>query len=317
MSGYSGASIAAFTEPDHADRPADRRAHPRIPSIEIPGTRIRIPHRPDVALVDLSSGGALIALPFQTHPQSRLTLEISSAADQVTMPFQLLRCYVAQLKGGVRYHAAGVFDGELNLAALTGRAALDRDRLIGSFERLLRVHQAAEAGGCGRRFDDIVAMAVAGFRRGESTDLVAVRIKSRLIQLYPSLTICPSSSSLQREALTSAQFFGFTFSAGYALTAEDRRFLKLSAQLIAMMDDCRRTGSFEEFAERHLASPKPPTVILNTADWLATRAPADAGSTRPRKNIELVPPTAPAARAARPRAEGAKAPRPRWLMGLL
>src|SRR5262245_59939365 len=93
-----------------AESAADRRAHPRIPSAKLPVTRVHIPRRATVSLVDLSAGGALLELPFQLPPESSFAVKLDTAVEQIELPFQMLRCYVAELKGGVRYHAAGAFD---------------------------------------------------------------------------------------------------------------------------------------------------------------------------------------------------------------
>ena len=161
--------------------PADRRAHPRIPSSQLRVDRVRIPHRPSVSLVDLSSGGALLELPFQVQPDTRFGVELHTAVEQVEVPFQLLRCYVAELKGGVKYHAAGAFDGLLNLQALAARASTAMQRLIGTLERLLRGQKAAVERSAGE-FNEILAEVLIGLRRGDSFDLVALKVKARLTQ---------------------------------------------------------------------------------------------------------------------------------------
>src|SRR5262245_8927588 len=116
---------------------ADRRAHRRVASVDLGDAQIRIPHRPAVSLVDLSSGGALLELPFQLSPQSRMTVELHAPGEQVAVPFRLLRCYVTGLRGGVRYHAAGAFEELLHLPMLAERPAPSgAARLAAALERL-------------------------------------------------------------------------------------------------------------------------------------------------------------------------------------
>ena len=149
-------------------RASDRRAHRRIASTELPKSAlIRIPHRPAVSLVDVSSGGALLELPFQMPPESRFTLELSTTEDRLAVPFQLLRCYVADLKGGVRYHAAGAFDRVVKLpASLAGGLELsESDRLIATLEAFLRTSQAAESGRARRTLQRATQV---GCRRSEA-----------------------------------------------------------------------------------------------------------------------------------------------------
>ena len=72
-----------------------------------------------VSLVDLSSGGALLSAAISGSASIALRAQTDTAVEQIDVPFQLLRCYVAELNGGITYHAAGVFDTLLNLQALT------------------------------------------------------------------------------------------------------------------------------------------------------------------------------------------------------
>jgi hypothetical protein len=223
-----------------SDNPADRRAHPRIPSARLPFNRVHIPQRATVSLVDMSSGGALLELPFQMRPESRFTVKIDTPVEQVEVPIQLLRCYVAQLKGGIIYHAAGAFDSVLNLDALARRASPSGQRLLGSLERL---HQVVKTRAAQSRsdaaFEEILSAAIAALRRGESIDLVTLKVKAHLTQTYPSLRIVPALLPT-REQAASVQGFGLTFTSKFTLSVHDRRLLKSNAQLIAMLEESRR-----------------------------------------------------------------------------
>ena len=246
---------------------ADRRAHSRIASANLPGARIRIPSRPPVALVDLSSGGALIELPFPALPQSRLIVELHTSIEQVVVPFQLLRCYVAKLEGGVRYHAAGAFDQLLTLPSITAGPSA-RERVIGTLERLQRAGR--EAGHARRApFHDLLALAVNGLRRGESVALVTLKLKARLTQRYPSLVIAPSLPFF-RATVTSAEFFGLTFTSKDALSADDRRLLRSSAQLLSMLQDCERQASVEP---ENAGDQEPTPLVYSSAEWLLSKSP--------------------------------------------
>src|SRR6185436_4749681 len=157
--------------PRRGDNPADRRAHLRIPSARLPVKRVRIPNRPTVSLVDLSSGGALLTLPFQVPPESRFALKLDTAVEQVDVPFQLLRCYVAELNGGITYHAAGAFDSLLNLQALAQRASCSVQRLVSTLEHMRRnlLKSAAQSRG-DAAFDEILGVSILWLRRNESLD---------------------------------------------------------------------------------------------------------------------------------------------------
>jgi PilZ domain len=268
-------ALAQAPEIRLSDNPADRRAHPRIPSAQLRVSRVRIPHRPAVSLVDLSSGGALLELPFQMQPETRLAVQLQTPVEQVEVPFQLLRCYVADLKGGVRYHAAGAFDNLLNLQAMIARASSAMQRLIATLERLQSAAQ--KAAGTSRdagEFNEILAGAIVGLRRGESLDLVTLKVKARLTQSHPSLAILPTTSP-QRDALSSVECFGLTFKSRQVLSANDRRFLKANGQVIWLLEDCRR--EMREESE----PPQSSQVIYSAAEWLAGRS----GSTLQHANV--------------------------------
>ncbi len=252
-------------------RAADRRAHRRIASTELAKSAfIRIPNRPAVSLIDVSSGGALLELPFQMRPESRFTLELSTSEDRLAVPFQLLRCYVADLKGGVRYHAAGAFERVVELpASLAGGLELsESDRLIATLEGFLRTSLAGDPGARDARFNELLRWVVAALKRGEASNLISRQIKTHLVRLFPSLAINRSTQSVIGDVLTSARFFGFDFRTNSLLTAPDRRFLRASAQLINLIE---RTDE-EETKATQLPKVReaPPTMIVHSiAEWQA------------------------------------------------
>jgi hypothetical protein len=250
----------------HTENPPNRRAHPRIPISKLAVKGIRIPHRPAATLVDLSSGGALLELPFQVPPESRFALELQTPIEQVAVPFQLLRCYVAELNGGVKYHAAGAFDTLLNLQAMMNRASSAVARLIATLERLHRAGQKEASLSRGAaEFNEELAGVIARLRRGESFDLVTLKVKARLTQAYPSLVIMPSGVSAS-DTQTSLSCFGLTFKSRHVLTAHARRLLRANAQLISMLEDCR--GEMREEAE----AGQSPQVIYSASEWVTARS---------------------------------------------
>ena len=250
--------------------PADRRAHPRIPSSKLGITRVQISNRTGASLVDLSSGGALLELPFQLRPESRLAVQFDTAGEKLELPLQLLRCYVAELRGGVRYHAAGAFDNLLNLDALVQRASSAMQRLIASLERLEGVVKRASAQSrSDAAFHETLTDLINWLRRSESLDLVILKVKARLTQTYPSLVILPfASPSIDR--LTSLECFGLTFKWKHTLSANDRRFLKANAQLVSMLEATRRElhaedeSRFSPASGRTTAARNAPKAAINT-----------------------------------------------------
>jgi len=188
-----------------------------------------------VSLVDLSSGGALIDLPFQIRPDSRLTLEFRAASERMMLPFRLLRCYVTSLQGGVRYQAAGAFEERLDWKPLLDDAAAQTatGRLIATLEAFLR-HDATN----GRivEFDQLLMWILDAARRGERADRIAVEIRLRLGRLIPSVKIEAARKPTLPDPTRGARFFGFDFNSDCILTTPDRRLLRAAAQLLSIVN---------------------------------------------------------------------------------
>lgn len=121
---------------------ADRRNHPRLKYSEVsPPPAARILSRPRVRLVNVSPGGVLLDAPFQLRPGSELVLEVSTdsanattRADSLAVAMHVLRCYVSELKEGVRYQAAGQF-GQFGLGLTSPFGYLKTE----DWHRLLRI----------------------------------------------------------------------------------------------------------------------------------------------------------------------------------
>lgn len=273
---FHPSTSAHLTEPASAGcgNSSDRRAYPRIPSVKLPITRVRIPNRPAVALVDLSSGGALLNLPFQLPPESRFALQLETLGDPLTVPFQLIRCYVSNLHGGVTYHAGGAFDSLLDLRALAQRSSTVVSRLIDTLERMRRgVRKSASRPRSDAAFDEVLGAAICWLRRDESLDLVALKVKAHLTQTYPSLMIVPCLLP-PRDEFNSVACFGLTLRSKHALSAHDRRLLKANAQLISMLEHTRRQMSDEEdTAPAPMADEsQSPMLIRTAAEWLMAQS---------------------------------------------
>jgi len=204
-------SAAVFTRDQISAAGVDRRQHPRIPSRELTAlTSVRIRHRDAISLVDLSSGGALIELPFQVRPNSQLTLELRTTTDQVVIPFQLLRCYVTTIKNGIRYRAAGAFERDFTLSLLPGPA----DLLLKELDTFRCSPEAAHATGRGMKFIDLVDWTMAQLRRGDSVAATEARITEHVRQLFP--IVADTSTSV-------------------STTPGERRFLQAIAHLISLL----------------------------------------------------------------------------------
>jgi hypothetical protein len=229
-------ALTSMPEVRRGDNPADRRAHVRIAPAKLALTRVSIPERPSVSLVDLSSGGALLNLPFQIRPDARFALELTTPVAQLRMPIQLLRSYVADLKGGVTYRAAGAFDNFLDVQALVQRESGAVQRLVGSLERFQGdVQKTAAQSRSDAAFCQMIGRALGWLRRGESLELVTLKVKAHLTQTYPSLLVLPSHRA-SGDAASSVACFGLTLTSRHILSAHDRRYLRSNAQLISMLE---------------------------------------------------------------------------------
>ena len=255
-----------LAEPTLPEVSSDRRAHPRIPGRQLRVTRVRISNRPGVSLVDLSPRGALLQLTFRARPGSRFAVQLQTPTEKLELPFQLLRCYVADIRDGVTYHAAGEFDGLLDLQMIANRGSGAVPTLVATLEQL---HTAGQKSPIQTRadadFTETLGEVIAMLRRGEAVDQVALKVKVRLTNTYESLTIATSQSS-NRDALTSVQAFGYNFTSRNVLSVHDRRVLKSNAQLMSMLDACCRDMHEES------APPSPP-LIDSAADWTTAEAP--------------------------------------------
>lgn len=213
----------------------ERRVDPRLSSEKLSTpVSIRIPNRPEVTLVDLSQGGALLDLPFPIRPDSRMTVEFRAASERMMLPFRLLRCYVTSLRGGVRYQAAGAFEERLEWEPLLAAAATEAlsNRLITTLEAFLR--HGPETGRV-VELDQLLLWILDAVRRGERSERIAAEIRLRLTRLIPSVQIEPSSTAFLPDPAKGARFFGFDFKCQRLLTTLERRLLRVAAQLLSII----------------------------------------------------------------------------------
>ena len=251
----------------------DRRVHPRVSSTELTTpASIRFPNRPPVSLVDLSPGGALLHLPFQMRPDSRVTVEFRAAAERMMLPFRLLRCYVMSLKGGVHYEAAGEFVHGLDWKPLLADVAAQTtsSRLIATLEAFLR---HAMTTGRVHEFDQLLMWVLDAARRGERADRIAVEIQLRLMRIIPSIVIESVSTPNLPDPARGARFFDFDFRCERPLTTGDRRLLRAAAQLLCIVNG---TGSEQagraqplDFKPRQSADSS--VIAYSVADWQEMR----------------------------------------------
>ena len=90
----------------------ERRMHSRFGHPTIAGIHAILRPRHQVAVVNLSAGGALIVGPRPLRPGSRVFLQVTIGGQTGGRASQVVRCSVASLEGsdGVKYRSAIRFD---------------------------------------------------------------------------------------------------------------------------------------------------------------------------------------------------------------
>jgi hypothetical protein len=96
----------------------NRRANPRFPASELRGLReARIRFGPQVSLVDVSMGGALIETDTRLQPDSEAVLELVGNLHRA-VPFRVIRSQATVVGGSLRYREACAFTESIDLADL-------------------------------------------------------------------------------------------------------------------------------------------------------------------------------------------------------
>jgi PilZ domain len=95
----------------------ERRGSPRLPPSAIPALKgVKLVAGPEVRLVNISRGGALIESEARLSPGSNLCLRLVTAESVYLLKGQVLRSRVASLAGaGLRYQSAISFSEEFSI----------------------------------------------------------------------------------------------------------------------------------------------------------------------------------------------------------
>jgi hypothetical protein len=222
-----------------------------------------------VALVNLSTGGALLEVPFQLRPGARLTVEMLAAAQRQDVSLRLLRCYVAELRHGVRYRAACEFEQALKLPSLP-EAPSEPERLLQILEQFRHTSLSTDSGLHGTRFSDLLGWVVTASKQNEPAALISTRVEAHLRRLFPTLVICGKSPLPSPDPSTVSQFFDLEFRSSVPLTRADRHFLRACAQLISLLKKPESLAPAANIVHPStLTSSIPPTEIAHTAsEWI-------------------------------------------------
>jgi hypothetical protein len=213
-------------------------------------------------------------MPFQIRPDSRLTVEFRAASERMMLPFRLLRCYVTSLRGGVRYQAAGAFEEGLDWKPLIADTAAQAQsaRLIATLEAFLRHSSANDRVA---EFDHMLMWILDAAQRGERIDRIAVEIRLRLARLVPSVVVEPATKPVLPDPAKGARFFGLDFKCERLLSTSDRRLLRATAQLLAILKGSHESGSGHGTAAAPVILPMHaktvqnagPVISYSVADW--------------------------------------------------
>jgi hypothetical protein len=100
----------------------ERRVHRRFAVNELSGVRAaRIRFGPNVSLIDVSAGGALLESETRLHLESEALLELEGIGRPLMVPFRVLRCDVATGGQSARYRGACAFKIPLDVSGLVVR----------------------------------------------------------------------------------------------------------------------------------------------------------------------------------------------------
>jgi hypothetical protein len=138
--------------------PQNRRAYERRPASELEWLRsVRLTGGVGyaVTLIDLSEGGALVEVDSPLRPGVRLTLELAGGGLDAAVPLEIVRSYVARIKGDMTiYRGACMFAHAIDLptAMAAAPAARPRTPFVGAAAalRYLLEHSETDAPAGGR-----------------------------------------------------------------------------------------------------------------------------------------------------------------------
>ncbi len=97
----------------------ERRESRRAPAETLELSQAKLRHGPELLLIDVGEGGALVEASARMLPGSQVELQLASEAWGWSGRARVLRCQVSALlpEQGVRYRAALGFDRPLRLSA--------------------------------------------------------------------------------------------------------------------------------------------------------------------------------------------------------
>ena len=197
---------------------SDRRAHERRSAADLEwlqAVRLTGVSGYDVRLVDLSEGGALLEVDAPLRPGVILTLELSGPGLDTAVPLEVLRCYIANLRGETATYrgacafahlielpgkdarqlpagAAASFVGtDAALKYLLGRCTssgatgitLERNEVLQVLDALHARTAARTSDSLSRHSADLLAAILPALRSGAPREVVMAALEERLLGL--------------------------------------------------------------------------------------------------------------------------------------
>ncbi len=103
-------------QPADRSKYMSRRRSPRFDSSAIPNLKsVHQVEGPEVKLINISRGGALIETQKRIPPGSKISLRIVTTEKVYTLNGQILRCYVYEIEKVLTYQCALAFDEDFTL----------------------------------------------------------------------------------------------------------------------------------------------------------------------------------------------------------
>jgi hypothetical protein len=116
----------ALAEPaDVAASGRERRIYTRLSGDELQGLRLlRLKGGPELQIVDLSRGGALLESRVQMRPGAAVTFELKASGNLIEIPSEVLRCQLARFdRGTTLYRGACMFTEPVAIETLLRQSA--------------------------------------------------------------------------------------------------------------------------------------------------------------------------------------------------
>ena len=267
---------------------SDRRQHLRRSAADLEWLRsVRLTGGTgyDVKLVDLSEGGALIEVDAPLRPGVMLTLELSGPGIETAIPIEVLRCYIANLRGELAtYRGACAFPHVIEIPSRSVRRAQPAPAVadfVGTEAALTYLLDRCPASDLrsGEQFAATTVVSGSGRTSGDRTQALDRIDVLRILDALRMRTSGAGSDVLSRHTsdLLAAMLSGLVTGTprdGVVIALEERhRGLPKSSQsmlqptlgrLILLVDYCARTAAEDRQRTAAVEEQKAPEAVVPT-----------------------------------------------------